>query len=175
MIIKVIIEIILGVVLLCVSSSFWNCVKSPKFLAKILGDYDELKKFCHHIGKEKIEQESEKVNPQIGYSASIALWIKASISALDKTRNMLLVITIGILIGSYFLGNIFLFINIALFVLMAFPSISAPAQNNIFSDIHTIMVNVYKWDKVNRAECEHFCNFEQPRFLKNIYKAVTEE
>lgn len=175
MTIKIIIEIILGFILLVVSSGFWNCVKSPKFLAKTLGDYDELKKFFHHLGKEKIKQESEVVDPKVGFSANIVLWIKASISALDKTRNMLLVAIIGIFIGSYFLGNIFLLINVVLFFIMFFPGISASAQNNIFSDIHTIMLNVYKWNKVNHAECEHFCNTEQPRILKNIYKVVTEE
>lgn len=178
MTIKIIIEIILGFILLVVSSSFWNCVKSPKFLAKTLGDYDELKKFFHHLGKEKIEQESEKVNPindKSGFSANIILWLKSSISALDKTRNMLLVVTIGIFIGSYFLGNIFLLINVVLFFIMVFPSISADAKNNIITDIHTIMLNVYKWNKVNQAECEHFCNTERPRILKNIYRVVTEE
>ncbi len=175
MVIKIIIEIILGFILLIVSSGFWNCVKSPKFLAKLLGDYDELKKFFHHLGKEKIKQKSEIVDPKIVFSVNIALWIKASVSALDKTRNMSLVVIVGIFIGSYFIGNIFLLINIVLFFIMAFSNISASAQNNIFSDIHTIMLNVYKWDKVNRAECEHFCNTEQPRIFKNIYKVVTEE
>ena len=175
MIIKIIIEIVLGFILMGIGSAFWNCVKSPKFLAKILGDYDELKKFFHHLGKEKIKQESEFVDPEIGYSANIALWIKASISALDKTRNMLLVVIIAILIGSYFLGNVFLFINIALFIFVAFPNISASAKNNIFYDIHTVMLNVYKWNKVDHNECEHFCNVEQPRTLKNIYRVVTEE
>ncbi len=40
MVIKIIIETIFGFILLAVSSVFWNCVKSPKFLAKTLGDYD---------------------------------------------------------------------------------------------------------------------------------------
>ena len=178
MIIKIIIEIILGFILLAASSGFWNCVKSPKFFAKTLGDYDELKKFFHHLEKEKIKQESEKVTPvneKLGFSTNIVLWIEASISALDKTRNMLAVVIIGILVVSYFLGNIFLLINVVLFVIVAFQGISASAQNNIFFDIFKIMLNVYKWNKVNKDECEHFCNIEQPRILRNIYKVVTEE
>ena len=178
MIISIVIEVILGFVLLGVSSAFWNCVNSPKFLAKTLGDYDELKKFYDHLGVDKIRQEGEKVNPineKLGFSTNIILWMKASISALDNTRNMLVLVIVGILIGSYFLGNVFLFINIVLFIIMAFPNIAASAQNNIFSDIHTIMLNVYKWNKVNHSECERFCNVEQPRILKNIYKVVTKE
>jgi hypothetical protein len=178
MTIKIVIEIILGFILLGISSAFWNCVKSPKFLAKLLGDYGELKKFYNYLGAEKIKQESEKVAPvneKLGFSTNIVLWMRASISALDRTRNMLAVVIIGILIGSYFLGNIFILINIVLFVAMVFPSISADAKNNIMTDIHTIMLNVYKWDKVNHSECEHFCNIEQPRILKNIYRVVTEK
>ena len=175
MVIKIIIEIILGFILLMVGPCFWDCVKSPKFLAKTLGDYDALRKFFHHLGKEKIKELSENIDTKIGFSMDIALWIKASVSTLAKTRNKLLAVIIGIFIGSYFLGNIFLLINIVLFFTMVFLSISKPAKNNIFFDIYTIMLNVDKWNKVNRAECEHFCNVEQPRILKNIYKIVTEE
>ena len=172
MIIKIIIEIVLGVILLVISSGFWNCVKSPKFLAKTLSNYEELKKFFDNFVKDKIEQESDVVDPKIGFSSNIILWMKASMAALDRTRNIMLFFIIVILIGSYFLGIVFLLINIALFFLMAFPSIAASAQNNILSDIHTIMLNVYKWNKVNHGECEHFCNIEQPRILKNIYKII---
>lgn len=175
MAIKIVSEVVLGLVLLAISSSFWNCVKSPKFLMTTLGDYQELKKFFHHLSKERIVQESEKVDPQIGYSANIALCIKSSVSALDQTRNMLLLVIIGIFVGSYFLGTKFLFINFGLFVVAAFPRISAPAQNNIFSDIHTIMLNVYKWNKVDHSECEHFCNIERPRYLRSVYRVITEE
>jgi hypothetical protein len=182
MITKIVVEIVLGFILLSISFAFWNCVKSPKFLAKILGDYEELKRFYHYLGKEKIELESKKIeplpfdeNPNIGFQVNIALWIKASISALDKTRNMLFVAILGILIGSYFLGNAFLLINVLFFIVMAFPNISASAKNNIITDIHVLMVNVCKWNKIDHNECERFCNLEQPKILKNIYTIVTEE
>lgn len=175
MLIKITAEIILGFILLVASSGFWNCVKSPRFLGKTLGDYGELRKFYHFLGRDRIKQESGVVDPHFGFSVNIIIWIKASMSALDKMRNMLLIIIIGICIGSYFLGNIFLSINIVLFFGMAFSGISDSAQNNVFADIHTIMLNVHKWNEVNQAECEHFCNTERPKILKNIYRVVTEE
>lgn len=185
MAVKIIIEIILGLILAGVSSAFWNCVKSPKILGKLLGDYNELKKFYHHLGKEKIEQggknfpdeNAKPANNSLWFQTIIVSWIKASVSALDKTRNMLLVVILGILIGSYFLGYIFLFINLALFFITMFPKdkIYSSALANLFQDIHVLMTNVYKWNKVDHLECERFCNMEQPRILKNVYRVVTEE
>ena len=178
MAIKIIIEIILGLILAGVGSTFWNCVKSPKILGKLLDDYDELKRFYNNFLRKKQNwQEIEKDEPKIGYYEEITCWMKASLFALDKARNMMLVVIIGIFIASYFLGSIFLFINIVLFAILLFPldRIHSSALANLFQDIHKIMFNVYKWNHVHHAECQHFCNIEQPRIFKNIYRVVTEE
>ena len=175
MIFKVISEIIISYALLTLSSGFWNCIKSPKYLAITLGDYEFLKKMYHTLGKETIKQESDKLNPKVGYSLNIVFWIKASISALDQTRNTLLILIIGILIGSGYLGMIFFFINVSLFFLMCFRPIISSAKTNILSDVRMIMLNVYKWNESDHNECKIFCNEEQPRMLKNIYKIISEE
>lgn len=178
---KIIIEIILGFVSLIMSYAFWNCVKSPKFFIRVANDFEELKKIYDHFGADQIRSESEKVRPMIGdssmgYSGNIAIWLQASLKALDKTRNMLLVITALLFVGSfYFLGGVFLTIEIILFIMMAFPEISPSAKNNMVSDIQTIMLNVHKWNRVNPEECKQFCANERRLYLSNIYRVVVEK
>ena len=179
MIIKIIIEIILCIILLGISATFWDCIKSIKFMANFFRDYEELKRVYQYY-KEKIIKGSTEIkplpiseNPNIGFEYNVVLLIQSSITTLDKTRNMLLVFIVGIFIGSYFLGNVFLFINIGMFIIMAFRGISASAKNNIVSDIYAIMLNVYKWNMTDPSECEKSCNTNWK--LKNIYRVITEE
>jgi len=175
MILRIVIEVILGAALLSVSTSFWACIKSPKFLGRILVNYDEPKKFFDHFGVDKIHQESQAVQPILGsYSANIATWMKSSFSALDKARNMTLFFSVVIILTGFLLGIEFVLINTIVFFLTALAPIPAPARNNMFSDIHTIIINVYKWNTVDQNECRTFCNTEQPRILKNIYRLVSE-
>src|ERR1035437_9411397 len=120
MILKLIIEIILGIVLLTPSTSFWACVKSPNFLGRILADYDELKRFFDFLGVDKIHQESQHIQPIRGsYSANIATWMKASFTALDKARNMTLFFSVVIILIGLLLGIEFVLINTAIFFLAA--------------------------------------------------------
>jgi len=178
---KIIVEIILGFISLTMSYAFWNCAKSPRFCAKVMNDYEELKKIYNHVGTEKFKSEGEKIKPiignsSIGYSGNIAMLLEAGLQALDKTRNMLLVVIILLFIGSYyFLGGIFLTIEIILFIIVAFPEISASAKNNVATDIQGVMLNIYKWDQVNPEECKQFFNQEQKKYLENIYRVVVEK
>jgi hypothetical protein len=165
----------LGVGLITLSSGLWNCIKSKAFFRTILLDYDELKKFYKFLGKQKLEEESKKLNPKLGYAVNMELWIKSSTGALDQTRNGLFVIILCIIIGSYFLGHIFCLINIVLFVAMSFFPIVPSAKDNIISDVHVLMLNVYKWHKENLEECAKYCMVEQPEIFHKIYKVIIDE
>ena len=175
MILRIVIEVILGILLLTFASSFWACVKSPRFLGRVLADYDQLKAFFDFLGVDKICQESQVVEPILGsFPANIATWMKASFAALNKARNMTLFLSVVIILITLLLGIEYLLINTAIFCLAALYPMPASAKNNMFSDIHTIILNVYKWNSVEEEECKAFCNGEQPRILKNIYRLVSE-
>src|SRR3990172_3656554 len=175
MVLKIIIEVVLGIILISLSSSFWACIKSQKYLGKALSDYNELKKYFNFIGSEKIYQESQNVQPILGsYSNNMATWMKASFSALDKTRNMMLFFSIIVILASYFLGIEFLLINIVVFFLLSFSPLPASAKNNMISDVHTMFLNIYKWNSVEPVECKRFCTSEQSRIFKNVYNIILE-
>lgn len=175
MIITIVIEVVLAILLLTASASFWACIKSPKFLGHVLSEYGELKKFLNFLDKDTIHRESQDIQPVLGsYSNNIATWMKASFYALDKARNMTALVSAAIIIVSYFLGLEFLLINVALFFLVSLAPIPASAQKNMFSDLHIMIVTIYKWNSVDPEQCRQFCTTEQPRMLKNIYCLVTE-
>jgi len=175
MTINIIIEIVLAFILLLVAPPFWDCIKSKQFFRTALSSYEVLKKYYNFIGKEKIKEESKVVDPKVGFPANILFIMQVSDSSLDKTRNLLLMGVLVILIASYFFGFTFLIINVAIFFGMSLKKISAAAINNIYSDVHSLILNVYKWNQVDNIECKHFCTIETPRVLENIYRLITEE
>ena len=69
-----------------------------------MNDYEELQKIYDNIGAKQFESKLEKVSPlfggSVGYSGNIAIWLNAGLQALDRTRNMLLVVIILFFIGT---------------------------------------------------------------------------
>ncbi|MGI0060306.1 MAG: hypothetical protein ACREBJ_11125, partial [Nitrosotalea sp.] len=184
MIAKIVLEIILALVTLSIGSLFWNCVKSPIILGRLFTDYTEIKKLSQYLGKEKIINNPNLLNKGIvfgndslWFQTSIASWIKASVSTLDKIRNVLFLLAALVLILSFFLNHTFLIINLILFLVTLLPAnkIHKSALANLFQDIHVLMTHVYRWNIIDQSSCKSFCNIEQPRFLKNIYRVVVEE
>ncbi|MGA3243628.1 MAG: hypothetical protein ABSE41_03360 [Bacteroidota bacterium] len=175
MILLIVIEIFLVIFLYYAAVAFWGCVKSPKFLGHILSDYGELKKFFNFLGQDKIKLESQNVQPVLdSYANNIGSWMKASFSSLDKARNISGVIIALILVATCFLGLFFVLFNLIFFLLIFFWPIPAPAQNNMWSDVQTIILTVYKWNEVDPEHCKEFCTTDQPRMLKNIYQLVSD-
>jgi hypothetical protein len=181
MVIRVAIEIVLVVLLFLIGVGFWNCAKSPRFLLRLLSDYDVLRRFYLNMKREQFERTvvpfppaAESATPEVAFPVTIASYIRASLIALSRTRNMLSVPIVGILVGSHFLGSPFLLINLAVFLLLALPPLSDAAQNNAFSDIATLALYVYKWNQIDEEECRWFCNERWPRFLKTLHRVLTE-
>lgn len=186
MIIPIIIEIVLGTALLVVGSLFWDCAKSPRLLADLLGDYGKLlmfRPFLHYEARDEaaynaiFERRTLKSigDPNLAYPLHIAHFIKASLSSVAKVRNMLLLGVVGIVGGSCFLGLAFSLINMGLFFLLALRRISNPALGNVQRDVHMLMRMIAKWNAIAPVECRRFCSQEQPRMLEAVYKVVAGE
>ena len=172
-IIKIITEFVLGMILLALGAGFWACVKSPSFIADILSNRKAIERYINKIGIIKIIEDSKEIKPIVdSYSYNMIMLLKEGIGSLDQARNMNLIIGLIIIGGSYFLGLTFLLINIVIFLLTAGFPLPASAQNNAFSDVYSLILNVYKWNNDSPEECKNFCLNEQYRLLKNIYIVV---
>ena len=175
MVVKIIIEVVGAIVLISLSWSFWQCVHSPKYLGRMLSDYNQMKRIYEFFGTDTIRAEGEKLQPVLGsYSANVATWMKSSLSALDTARNTTLFFLVLIIFLSYFLGVRFLLINVGIFFVSSSLPMSEAAKRNMMTDIRMIIINVYKWYSVEPDDCRHFCSTVQPRMFKNIYTLVSE-
>ena len=176
---KIVIEVIAGIVILVLGNIFWSCIKTPKYLADVLSDYDELRKYVIFATKEKLielaEFNTKAFDPSIiSFESIISSLLTISNEKRIKTRTLVTIFIFLILIGSIFLQWYFVLINIGLFLIIGLNGIASFEINNVFSDIHSIILAVYRWNKTDHVKCEEFCTVTNPRFLK-IFRLVTTE
>jgi hypothetical protein len=171
--IKIVIEIIVGIVVLISSINFWQCVKSPIFWNKTLTDRNELKRIFDHIGIDSINEfNSQWDSNSVPARVITTLKIEAGKSAINKAQNMLLIVVLICLVGSYFVGMIPFIINVVLFLLTYIIPIGDSAKNNIARDIGEAFSCVVYWNKIDQSECRDFCNYGKYKYLSGLYAVV---
>jgi hypothetical protein len=168
---KILIEICFASPLLFLAAGFWATAKSHAHLKRILGDPIELWRFCQFVGLEKLHQEAAKIEPVAGsYAANIETWNHAHMVSLARTRNITGLGAIVLLFTSSLLGPGYLLVSIVVFL---FPAVfdSASARNNNVTHVHTIMLNVIKWNEIDSSGCLEYCRNSSP-CLELLYEAI---
>jgi len=79
-------------------------------------------------------------------------------------------VLLGVVLGSYFLGTVYLAINVIIIFLSAIPGISEPARDNALLQVLTLAVILDKWRAENATDCEQW--IEQAWSLRPLYNAV---
>jgi hypothetical protein len=76
----------------------------------------------------------------------------------------------AVLIGSYFLGAVYLLTNLVLLCLAASVPISRPAQSNALEHVFTIALILHRWRLENATECDQWIDYAKS--LRPLYEAV---
>lgn len=169
---KIIIELLLAIITLFLGINLWALIKSPSHLRYTISDRIILKEFLNFIGSDKFINEAKNIQPTLGdYKIFIEIWDNSHIKSLSKTRNLLLIPYIIVLIISGYIGIVYLIINILISLLLYFQNINSYAKNNNMKHIHTIMLNIYKWNTEDKLGCENYCTFVHPEYLQ-LYKII---
>lgn len=171
---KFLVEIVLGILMLMCSFSFWSIIKLPAHLSSVLADPSELKRILGIIGSDRLKKEAESIEPVYGSYLKNMMIDKLSLfGALRMTKNLTLLGAAILIALSYFLGIIFVIINFLLFLL---PSLLGPqpiAKQHNYNHLYTVILNVYKWNKVDPNGCLAYCNKEDLS-LKQVYLTISE-
>ncbi len=166
-------EVMIGFAVLVVSNIFWSTLRADSFRQKLIRNAAEIKRMVELIGRDHLTSEGDAVQPAFGsYSNNIALFLHAGIKGLDRTRNIVGFITIGLLTLSFFVNPLFAAINLGLFFIVSFMDIHSYVKNSVATDLHSVMLNIYKWDKEDHASCKLFCTVEKP-YLAVLHEVVT--
>jgi hypothetical protein len=170
---RILLEVVIAIVLLAIGSSFWSILKSRGHLQALLTDKNELKRLLSHWSAPEIVREGREIKPVFGsYLENIRFFERAHFAALNKTRNLILIVVAGLLVLSYLMGLPYLIASLAVFILPSFSQIGASAKNHNATHVHTVVLNVYKWNQTAPDECSHYC--EDHADLKQVYRLLNE-
>ena len=169
---KTVIELLLAVITFFIGISLWSLIKSPSNLRHTISDETILKELINIHGSDKFIDEAKNIQPTYGDNKEfLEVWENSRINSLSITRNLLLVPYVIVLVISGFMGIAYLIINFSISLLPYFQKINYNAINNNRIHIHTVMLNIYKWNAEDKHGCENYCNVVHPEYL-HLYKII---
>lgn len=117
-------------------------------------------------------EEGEKIKSMSeSYLRNILFFEKAHFAALNKTRNLTFFVSLILIVISYLIGIPYLIASIIAFFLPALSGIPASAKNYNITHVHTVILNIYKWNKTDQRGCFEYCDQESSG-LKHVYRVV---
>ena len=169
---KIVLEILLAIILIALGSGFWAILKSRSHLRIALGDEGELKHLINFLTPAKVIEEGNEIKPMFeSYLQNILFFEKMHFAALSKTRNLTVIAALILIALSYLLGIPYLIASLVAFVFPALSPIPASAKNNNLTHIHTVILNIYKWNKIDEAGCFAYCD-QEISGLRVVYRVV---
>jgi len=172
MITNIMIEVVIAIVILFVSNSFWQLIKRDRFLRNLIRFSPFLEEL---ILKGSLNDPSPKFavhaeKNQLGYAINISCAIESDRKTIKRLEIIFSLVGITATVASYALGHIFLILNSVLFILPVFFPIAQSAQRSAIDHIMEIAVILYRWRSDNRNECDNFIN--NASSLQPLYNAI---
>ena len=102
---KILLEILVAFFLLLLGSPFWAMRKTRAHLNSLYADEAELRRLVEFHTPEKLIEEGRTIKPVFGsYLQNIFVFEKTHFETLKRTRNIILIATVLLMVISYFLG-----------------------------------------------------------------------
>jgi len=167
---KIVIEIVLGILVFFAGQTFWQLRKREKFVRSAI----QVPEFLQTIvSKERLSSPPPHMLAFV-QGSEYALNIKCVIDA-DRASQRRVAISHGfviaaIFVGSYFMGPVYLGINVIMFFATKSIPIASSVKGNAIDHILTLGLILHRWRLVNAKECDEFV--EHAQTLRPLYNAV---
>ena len=141
MLIRIIIEVVLAIAILKPAWMFWQLRKRKRFWKQAIHNRAFLESL---ISRQNLANPPSDLLPYVhrrknfGYMWNLKVLFDADKRAILRNSIFHCVVIAAILVGSYFLGPLFLAINLVLFFLAALVPISTAARSDASENILTI-------------------------------------
>jgi hypothetical protein len=170
-----IVEGILVIILIFLAVNFWSLEKVPQHLWWLLSDRNELRRIVEFLKSQGLVAEVPAIRPVFGsFADNIHIFERAHILTFRWTSILVAGLAAAILVGTCFLGYVYLAIGVSFFVVPAAFPLYASAKNQNVTYLHTVMLNLLKWRDVEPAGVAHYCQQERPEFAA-LYSVLVDE
>src|SRR5262249_58210303 len=137
MIIRIVIEIVIAILLLIVGNTFWEFPKRVTFLKRAISDQQFLLSFLAPVTFDSLSPAITAYGDQCDGNYMISMGALAHADRVSQRRSKLVTgaVVLALLVGSYFLGLVYLAISAAVFLVSALGSIGSAARQNALDHI----------------------------------------
>ena len=171
MIIRIIIELFVAILLLIVGNTFWEFPKRAKFLSRAVCDQQFLLLFLAPGAFDSLSPAITRYAECDGrYMVSLGALAQADRVSQRRLKLIHGAVVLALLVGSYFLGPIYLAVNVAVFLLSGLGSIASPARKNALDHILALAYILHRWHLEDPAGCEQW--IQETYALKPLYSVV---
>jgi hypothetical protein len=172
LVVRIGIEIVFVLVLNFSAMGFWQSVATRRVFSKSLADQDFLDRVISALNDEKpfTERARDLRMLQGGWANNLAAVLQVQTESLSRARSLHLIIALAVLIGSYFLGIVYLCINVGIFFLLGLFGRTRSSVRIAYRDTVALAVILYRWRHENPKE--HASFMESGWTLRELNGAV---
>ena len=173
MITTIAIEIVLVIVTLVAGRLVWQFWKRDQFQQRVVHDAEFLSRLITPCALDSPPSTSLRYLQRLpqGYAVNVQLVLVADRRATRILKIFSCGLIIVVLVGSYFLGLLFLLANALLFFVLGLEPASEQARTNALSTILEIACILDRWRAENPEECDEWIKIAWS--LRTLYDAVT--
>ena len=158
--------------MLFAGQTFWQLRKRERFLKEAIRTPAFIESL---ISRERLASPPPRVlalvqKNEVGYVLNMKCVMDADRVSQRRVTIFFGVVVAAILVGSYFIGLVYLAINVALFFLTASVPIASSAQSNAAEHIFTVGLILHRWRLENAKQCDEFV--ESAWSLRPLYEVV---
>jgi hypothetical protein len=157
--IRIGIELVLAIVLSFFASLFWQALAHRRYTRRCAQDQEFLDRFVKTLNSEKpFSERVADLKPFRGdWAGNMLLVSRVILQSGSAMRFWSLLVCVAVLVGSYFLGLVYLGVNVALFLFWALVGLSSPAARNAaLGDLLSMAQILYCWKRDDTAKYEAF-------------------
>ena len=172
MIIRIAIEVVIAILLLMIGNTLWEFPKRAKFLKRAISDQQFLLSFLTPVTFDSLSPAITAYADQCDGNYMVSMGALAHADRVSQRRVKLLTgaVVLALLVGSYFLGPLYLAISIAVFLFSALGSIGSAARTNALDHILAVSYILHRWHLADPVGCEKWV--ERAYTLKPLYSVV---
>jgi len=172
MIIRIIIEVVIAILVLMVANTFWEFPKRAKFLKRAISDQQFLLSFITPGTFDSLSPTITRYAEHCegNYMVSIGALSQADRASQRRLKVLTGAVVLALLVGSYFLGPVYLIVSFVVFLLSGIGPIGAAARKNALNHILEVSFLLHRWHLQDPAACEQWV--QQAYALKPLYSVV---